>query len=213
MQQRYQYSSLFTAGLLMQPRPVHASLIPIQHPEISSTPFPTGNGPRKPVEPLMISIPLQAPSPRRTSRRRRSSVTLHLSPVSGVRLSTRAVEDAWERSKRNASASSRGGYPATSLKDQPLVASVDENEDIEANLPRKSLSRSRPPSLPMQARTSRRSLGVYSASVHPLSANLWLRKQSATLLQPKPVPTMPLPALPIDGSQPRIEIEATQASL
>ncbi|CCA70748.1 hypothetical protein PIIN_04683 [Serendipita indica DSM 11827] len=197
MQQRYQYSSLFTAGLLMQPRPVHASLIPIQHPEISSTPFPTGNGPRKPVEPLMISIPLQAPSPRRTSRRRRSSVTLHLSPVSGVRLSTRAVEDAWERSKRNASASSRGGYPATSLKDQPLVASVDENEDIEAKSAEEESEQVTPTKF------------TYASKNKQTVA----RKQSATLLQPKPVPTMPLPALPIDGSQPRIEIEATQASL
>jgi hypothetical protein len=100
---RYQYSSLFAAGLLMSPRSASTP----HGPKDELTPT-SENTPVELVAPLKLVCKLPEPilvsgphSPqRKSSRRRRSSLTCQSSPVGGIKSAQRSAEEAWDRFNR-----------------------------------------------------------------------------------------------------------------
>jgi hypothetical protein len=115
-QPQYQYSSLFTAGLLMATRVAATTPLGVSQSYIvdntQSLPLARRRDCELP-EPLLVNAPCTNSPQRKTAhRRRRSSVTLQLSPLSAFRSPTKVAEEAWERVKR----SSGGSFTATGLR-------------------------------------------------------------------------------------------------
>ncbi|KAG8836024.1 hypothetical protein FRC17_010488 [Serendipita sp. 399] len=142
MQQTYQYSSLFTAGLLA-PRPSipvswHTATPTTQDGSSSIQLPPNSSGFKSAPEPILVTISTNVPTPRRATHRRRSSATLQLSPVVAHRTPFRDVKEARERAMRHSATSpvlsGKASYmavyqPMNGLLESDHVNNVSRNQD------------------------------------------------------------------------------------
>ncbi|PVF93905.1 hypothetical protein CPB86DRAFT_818397 [Serendipita vermifera] len=177
---RYQYSSLFAAGLLMSPRSAsmpHGTQEDLT-PTSESAPVDLF-APLKLVcklpEPIMVTGP-QSPQ-RKQTRRRRSSVTFQTSPVAGIKSAQRSAEEAWGRFSRlsGGSLSIAGSSILEDVATQPpSKGSGSEAQESNETTPTKlTYTQPRKPT-PLRRGTKR-----------PIMATT-----------PKPAPTSPLPDIP-----------------
>ena len=132
MEYKYQYSSLFTSGLLMMPR--SGPTLPFVD-IVAPQPMEMENellGPRtmssNTTMPIIVNIPAIAPTQRRTAQRRPSSLLLRLSPRSSP------VEDARDRIKRLGGASSLvSDTPVPTQTFSRLPSSSSTKEQVETS--------------------------------------------------------------------------------
>jgi hypothetical protein len=146
------------------------------------------------LEPLLVETPCT--SSKASHRRRRSSVTLQLSPLVAFRSPTKAAEEAWERVKR----SSAGSFIAAGLRINP-----DAVESAQAS--GKSLMASDTNML--GAEIMALAQAVYTqplvrrwSVLEPIPnssavTDSYCRNKRIVAPKPKPAPTSPLPETPI----------------
>ncbi|KAG8781996.1 hypothetical protein FRC15_007771 [Serendipita sp. 397] len=185
MQRTYQYSSLFTAGLLAPrmsiPESLQATESTRQDASSSTLPPPRPNDSKGTPEPIMVTIPTQTSSYRRASHRRRSSVTLQLSPIIAHRAPFKEVQEARERANRHL-----GSSPVLTIKPSSMAMAVYQPMSGCNRVETNSASRNQD-SNDHKRISSRKSASLVN-----------LRGYSANS-KPKPPPTASLPALPTEG--------------
>jgi hypothetical protein len=198
-QTQYQYSSLFTSGLLMATRVAAATPLGVPQPYLTqplSVPLAGRRDCRLP-EPLLVNVPPAGSSPQRKTahRRRRSSVTLQLSPLGALRSPTKAAEEAWERVKR----SSGGPFTASGLRINVDAVEAAQTDGISLLASDANKLGAEIMALAQAAYTQPNVL--HKRSVTPFMDSSAIvdgicRNKGIAAPNPKPAPTSPLPEIP-----------------
>jgi hypothetical protein len=98
MDSKYQYSSLFTSGLLMTPRP--GSAVSPNRSDMKNHPSPSRRMSCNLTMPIIVNIPGKLPPRPRTTQNGPSSLHVNLSPQSACSSPVKTSEDSWDKIKR-----------------------------------------------------------------------------------------------------------------
>ena len=195
MDAKYQYSSLFTSGLLMMPRPgaTVASAFENKAPQQDTRPTLARRMSCRLTEPIVVSSTGSTSTPRVTTRRRPSSVLLQLSPQRGP---TSPVEESWNLIQRVTGASftiTEARIAAQSSND--LLSSVSPIESPEA--PKSNQTTSKRADYTQKRDIPGRMRSVRLLVPPPIAVLTHARStRKPGSPKPKPAPTVPLPELP-----------------
>lgn len=131
MDSKYQYSSLFTSGLLMMPRTGTIVENSLRTPQLDDKPKISRRLSCRLTEPIVVSIPGVTPTQRVTTRRRPSSVLLQLSPQRELPSPFKAIEESHNSTQQRlrASYTSRAAAPSSDT----LLSMATSSKSPESN--------------------------------------------------------------------------------